>query len=155
MTSSSSKQPPDAQRLERILRSSAVVAGGFLGSDSRPLEEIVDDDARRLALLGLTAAQVARRMREVTDEAKRGLGAPVCVGDNIEVHVSDTRGMMPCPWPHGGRYSKIVTTVRRTDTGSSLSWSDLGIHMIEAHGFFEGRGARFRLEPEDLAAVLF
>jgi hypothetical protein len=143
------------QRLEQILRSSRIVAGGFLGRDARTLEEIVEDDARRLALLGLTAVDVARRMREIAEAAKKGLGTPVRVGDNLEASVSDTRGMMPCPWPHAGRYSKIVITVRRTDSGASLSWSDLGVHLIEAHGFFEGRGARFRLEPEDLAAMLF
>jgi hypothetical protein len=36
-----------------------------------------------------------------------------------------------------------------------VQWSDLSIHLIGAHGFFEGRGSFFRLEPAELVAILF
>ena len=38
------KQPPDMQKLEEILRSSNLVAGGFMGIDRRSISEIIDDD---------------------------------------------------------------------------------------------------------------
>jgi hypothetical protein len=31
----------------------------------------------------------------------------------------------------------------------------LNIHLVEEHGFFEGRGAFFRIEPEELIRVIF
>jgi len=59
-------------------------------------------------------------------------------------------------WPsEEGRYLKTVTTVRRTDTAEIIRWSDLSAHLIGAHGFFQGRGSAFRLEPGDLVQILF
>jgi hypothetical protein len=94
-------------------------------------------------------------MRELTELAKTGLGDWVKVSEKLEVSVDDNRGSIPCPWSHGVRCSKMITTVRRFDTKVSLRWSELNIHMIEAHGFFEGKGTAFRLEPELLIKVIF
>jgi hypothetical protein len=54
-----------------------------------------------------------------------------------------------------GRYPKTVTNLRRTDTGEIIRWSDLSVHLIGAHSFFQGRGSIFRLEPGDLVQILF
>jgi hypothetical protein len=35
-----------------------------------------------------------------------------------------------------------------------MSFTDLHIHLIGVHGFYEGRGTPFRLEPGDLVAIL-
>jgi hypothetical protein len=45
--------------------------------------------------------------------------------------------------------------VKHPPTGTVVRWSDLNIHLIKAHGFFEGRGASFRIEPELLLSVLY
>jgi hypothetical protein len=36
-----------------------------------------------------------------------------------------------------------------------IRWSDLSLHFIEAHGFFQGKGSPFRLEPRGLVEALF
>jgi hypothetical protein len=149
------KRSPGMIRLEEVLRSSKIAAGGFLGSDPRPLEEILEADAAELARIGTTAAEIAERMQALTDAAKRGLGTEVRIGDSIEVSASDTRGVMVCPWPHAAGRTKTVTRLRRLDTGRTLVWSDLCIHLIGAHGFFQGRGSPFRLEPAGLAEAIF
>jgi hypothetical protein len=149
------KRSPETQKLEQIMRSSPLAGGGFLGADTRPLEEIMEADAAELAGLCLSREQVARRMADITKQAEQGMGAAVTVGDHLEATATDTRGSLPCPWPHPGRYRKTVITVTRTDTGESLRWSALSVHLIEAHGFFEGRGSPFRLAPRRLASVIF
>jgi hypothetical protein len=48
-----------------------------------------------------------------------------------------------------------VTTLRRTDSGQTVQWSDLSIHFIGTHTFFEGKGSFFRIEPAELVRALF
>ena len=149
------KQSPKDQRLEQMLRSSGIVAGGFLGTDNRPVPDIIAADRAALEVLGFTPEQVGQRMQDLTDTARPRLGTEVVIDDRLVVWCEEWKGPMICPWPHGGRFDKRLTTVRRTDTGQTISWTDLNIHLIAEHGFFEGRGAAFRLEPEDLVDILF
>ncbi|MGD8979348.1 MAG: hypothetical protein PVH23_04705, partial [candidate division WOR-3 bacterium] len=149
------KKSPQEQKLERMLRSSKFSAGGFLGTDKRNLWEIIDTDATAITRAGKTMEEVAMRMQEITEKGKTGLGDWVEVDRGLHVTVNDSRGMIPCPWPHHVRCSKRITTVKHSPTGTVLRWSDLNIHLIKAHGFFEGRGASFRIEPELLLRVLF
>ena len=148
-------QLPDLQRLEQTLRSSQTVAGGFLGTDVRPLSQILAEDQAALAALGLTASRVAKRMQDLTDAATPRLGTEVVIDDRLVVWCEEWKGLMVCPWPHGGRFDKRLTTLRRQDMGQTVCWTDLNIHLIAEHGFFEGRGAAFRLEPQELVQVLF
>ena len=143
------------QKLERALRSSVTVAGGFLGTDGRPVDQILAADRATLQALGFTPEQIGQRMQDLTDAARPGLGTEVVIDDRWVVWCEEWKGLMVCPWPHGGRFDKRLTTVRRTDTGQTISWTDLNIHLIAEHGFFEGKGAAFRLEPADLVRILF
>jgi hypothetical protein len=68
--------------------------------------------------------------------------------------VDSVRGVLPCPFGDPGIFPKTNTTVRNRQSGRELTYTDLHIHMIGSHGFYEGRGSQFRLEPRDLAAVL-
>jgi len=149
------KRSPKSKKLDEILAASRIVSGGFLGSDHRTAEEIIDSDAATVARLGYSNKQIASRMKALTEIARSGLGTFVDAGENLEVKVDDTRGTLVCPWPHAGRYFKTVTTAHRTDTGKTLRWSELSIHMIAEHGFFEGTGSTFRLDPDTLIQIIF
>lgn len=142
-------------RLESLLRASKLVAGGFMGTDARLIEDVIAEDAAALEATGHTLEQVAARMCEITEAALPGLETSVPVSGNLEARVVEARGRIPCPWSHAGRYFKTLTEARRTDTGQTAHWSDLSLHMIEAHGFFQGRGSAFRLEPAVLVAIIF
>lgn len=148
------KQSPEKDKLEAVLRSSKLVSGGFLGSDRRSVSEIVEDDGRQLADAGVGCEELAGRMREITDGAKGQLGRCVNISDKVEAWVEEAKGVLVCPWPHSGGISKRTTTVRNVETGESITWSDLNIHLIEAHGFFEGRGSAMRLEPAELVKLI-
>lgn len=148
------KESPEDKRLEKALRALGLL-GGLMGSDSRCVSEIVDADQARLSRLGFTAQQVAERMQQITDIAKAGLGTWVRIDDTLEAKVDEARGWLVCPWPHPGTFLKRITSVRIVETGASIRWSDLNIHLIAEHGFFEGRGSNFRLEPAELVAIIF
>ncbi len=150
------KMSPQDKKLDHMLRSSTLVAGGFMGRDRRSVREIIEADAAALAACGLNAAMVARRMRELTDIGCRGLGTWVDAdGERLQVMSEDYKGMLVCPWGHAGHYHKRSTVVKAGADERMLTWSDLNIHLIEAHGFFEGRGSAFRIEPAQAAEILF
>jgi hypothetical protein len=149
------KQSPDITKLDIILRSSVLVADGFMGNDHRSVTEVIDTDAGELFALDVTASQIADRMFEITKKAADGQGTWVEIDGNRRAMVDDTRGSLPCPWPHEGYYPKRVTTLTLVDSGKILRWADLNIHMIGAHGFFEGRGSLFRIEPAEAVKMLF
>ncbi len=148
------KESPQAIKLDRILRSSKLVAGGFMGTDSRSAAEVIDADIVELSKLAFTTEQLASRMQEITDKAKGGLGTWVKVDDKRQAMVEEAKGPAICPWPHPGRYVKRVTTVERLDSGEAIRWSDLNIHLIADHSFLEGRGSAFRIEPAKLIDVI-
>ena len=149
------KESPDSKKLEEVLRSSKIVTGGFLGEDSRSVDQIISEDLAAVDEKGFEAEQLAERMREITKEAKDYLGNAVVIEDKLEVVSEDYKGVIVCPWPHSGRFDKRITTVKRLDTGKAIRWTDLNIHLIAKHGFFEGRGARFRIEPVELIEIIF
>jgi hypothetical protein len=126
-----------------------------MGDDSRTIIEVIDADASQVSRLGYTMEKIASRMQEITDTAKTGLGNWVKVDDKLQAVAQEAKGSLICPWPHPGRYVKRVTIVDRCNSGETIRWSDLNIHLIAKHGFFEGRGAAFRIEPEKLINVIF
>lgn len=143
------------RHLEALLRNSPLVRGGFLGHDERPLEEIMQTDRDVLRRLGVTPERIAQRMDELTAAGKSRFGSPVHLSDHLTVTSEEYKGVIDCPWPNCSRFDKRVTTACRSDLGECLRWTDLNIHLIGTHGFFEGRGSAFRLEPEELIRFLF
>lgn len=149
------RESPQDRKLDEILRSSRLAAGGFMGDDRRDVHEIIDTDTGTLAKLGLTKEQLAGRMRQITELVKSGLGTWIEIDRNLEAKVDEARGSLICPWPHPGRFSKRITTVRAIETSACIRWSDLNVHLIGEHGFFEGRGSDFRIEPAELVRLIF
>ena len=149
------KKTPQIQKLEEVLHSSKLVAGGFMGSDTRSVLDIIDADLAELSELTVTAEHIAARMQEITDIAKDGLGNWVTIDENRQAVVEEAKGTLVCPWPHPGKFAKRVTTVKLTGSGQSIKWADLSIHLILEHGFFQGKGSAFRIEPEALIKIIF
>ncbi len=149
------KESPQIQKLQQMLRSSKLVAGGFLGTDTRNVTEIIDADRAALDKLGRTTHEIAARMREITETATKALGNWVKIDGMSQACIQEAKGSLVCPWPHPGSCCKRVTTFQLTATGEKMRWSDLNIHLIESHGFFEGKGSAYRLEPSLLAECLF
>ena len=149
------KKSPQTEKLEQVLRSSKLVAGGFMGNDGRSVTEIIDSDLAEISGLGFTTGQIAKRMQEITDAAVQRLGGWVEIDEKRRALVDEAKGWLVCPWPHPGRFAKRVTTVKLVESGESVRWSDLNIHLIREHGFFEGKGSAFRIEPGKLIRAIF
>jgi hypothetical protein len=149
------KESPETKKLEQMLQSSKLVAGGFMGNDKRGVYEIIEADDRQLEKLGITKDQLAKKMKQITELTKPQLGNWIEIDENLQAKSDDFKGLLVCPWPHAGRIQKRITTVKNTVNGQTIKWSDLNIHLIEEHGFFEGKGSEFRIEPEILVSVIF
>ena len=82
------------------------------------------------------------------------LGTEVLVDNKFLVSADDVRGRLPCPWGHKGLYAKTNVRVKNLENNEGIIFTGLHLHMIEAHGFYEGRGSSFRLDPEKLKRAL-
>jgi len=131
-----------------------ITRDGLLGSDTRPLPEILDADNAAVLSLGLTHAAIAARMAAFTEAAATGFGDPVPFEDNYLVRLDEYPGPMACPFGGCSAQRKSVTTVHRLSDGREMRWSALGRHMIAAHGFYQGLGSEWRLDPAALARFL-
>jgi hypothetical protein len=145
------KQTADMDRIQARMQPGVIARDGFLGEDTRRLADILDDDEAAVNRLGLDHARLAARLRELRDAGTRGLGEPIRVPPHYEVRVEGVRGKLPCPFGHEGVFPKTNTRVKNLETGREIMFTDLGLHMIEAHGFYEGRGSAFRLDPRHVA----
>jgi hypothetical protein len=93
-------------------------------------------------------------MEELRDEGAKGLGEFIKVEPHFQVRVEAVRGKLPCPFGEPGLLRKTNTEIRNEATGKEIVYSDLQIHLISEHGFYEGKGSRFRLSPVELAEIL-
>ena len=148
------KQSPELSIAQANMRPGVITLYGFLGPDDRNLIDILIEDDGAVKRLGLTHEQIGRRMEELRDNGARGLGEFIHVEPHFQVRVETVRGKLPCPFEGPGLHRKTNTQVRNEATGREVVYSDLQIHLIARHGFYQGRGSMFRLNPAELAEVL-
>lgn len=146
------KPNPADTALRTDMMEGRLVLDGFLGDDERPIPEIVWEDEAQLAALGLTVQDLSKAMRALTRKGMEGYGEPVTEGEYTVV-TQEYMGFMGCPFKDNRRAAKRNTTVTNQQ-GEQFIWSDLSLHLIEAHGFFQGKGSVYRLEPVPLARFL-
>ena len=148
------KQSPELMLIQANMMPGSLSAHGFIGEDSRNLTDILRADAKSLKQTGITQEALADKMQELTDFGMRGLGRPMPMDSCFEIEVEDYMGKLPCPFMDNAKVNKRQTRVRRCDTGVIMRWTDLNIHMIREHGFFEGHGSNYRLDPDKLVRFL-
>ena len=148
------KQTVQLRKIQEKMAPGVITRDGFLGSDRRNLVDILIQDEQKVRRLGISHQDLARRMIELREAGLPGLGDHLDVAPHFEVRVDSVRGKLPCPFGDPGMFPKTNTTVHNRATGGELTFTDLHIHLIGAHGFYEGEGSPFRLEPAELAEVL-
>lgn len=148
------KQTPQEKKLYENFLPGKMTKEGFLGEDTRHVHDIIEEDAHTLARLGISQERIADRLQYFIEEGKKGLETPVDLGDFVAT-VIWRRGMLPSPFGDPKRlYHKIVATVLNKKLNKEVKFTQLNVHMIRDHGFFEGKGSVFRLEPEEVVTVL-
>jgi hypothetical protein len=148
------KQTPDMDRIQAEMRPGAITQSGFLGTDRRKLADILIADEAAVMRLGLTHEAIASRLRELRAFAVKGLGLAVQAPPHFEVRLDGARGKLPCPFGHPGLYEKNFMLIRNLRLNEEILITDLNIHLIERHGFYEGEGSLYHVSPERLARVL-
>ncbi|MBM4163830.1 MAG: hypothetical protein FJ222_05260 [Lentisphaerae bacterium] len=148
------KQSKRDDIIQGQMRPGAITRDGMLGVDRRTLRDILDADDAAVRRLGLTHATIAARLRELRAAGARGLGEPIRVDSDLEIRVDSVCGKLPCPFGHPGLYPKEFVEVSNLRTGERVTFTQLNIHLIGTHGFYEGLDSPFRQDPETLARVL-
>jgi hypothetical protein len=148
------KQTPQEQRIYANFLPGEITKEGFLGEDTRHIHAIIEEDQRALEGLGITREQIADRLQYFIEEGKKGLESLVDLG-NFTTQIRWSRGMLPSPFGDPKRlYHKIVATVFNKTLQQEIRYTQLNVQMIRDHGFFEGKGSVFRLDPEEVVRVL-
>ena len=148
------KQTPQMRKIQDAMLPGVITLNGFLGKDTRDLADILAADQGEARRKGYTHQQIAERMISLREAGKRGLGEFITVEPHFEIRVESVRGKLPCPFGDPGIFPKVNTTVRNLSLKKEITYTDLHIHFILAHGFYEGKGSLFRLEPADLILIL-
>jgi len=148
------KENPAMHKIMENMKPGVIALHGFLGKDTRNFEEIIDHDAGELERLETDRETLAAKLEEIRDKAMEGLGIYVKLNDTYMAKADSIRGKIPCPFDHPGVYSKTVITIQNLKTDEEMIYTDLGIHLIREHGFFQGTGSLFRMDPEKLHDLL-
>ena len=148
------KRTPDEERVLQRMAPGVLSRDGFLGADPRPLDEILATDQAQVDDLGITHGEIAGRLREVLAAARDAFGRPVRVGPGLRAVYREAMGRIPSPWPGEGLFAKGEVELIDELSGRALRYTPLSVHMIAAHGFYQGRGSRYRLEPAEVCRVL-
>lgn len=148
------KQTPQEKHIYENFKPGKISKDGFLGNDTRHIHDIIEEDMHTLSRLNVSKEQIADRLQYFIEEGKKGLETPVDLG-NFTTQVIWRRGMLPSPFGDPKRlYHKIVATVFNKTLNKEITYTQLNVHMIRDHGFFEGKGSIFRVEPEEIVEVL-
>ncbi len=147
------KMTQELIKAQSNMAAGVITAEGFLGPDKRNLSTIIDEDAQILQRLGLDRVEISKKLQHFMEEGRKGLGEPITVEEEWLVKTDEARGHLACPW-EDSISRKINVTIERKDTGEKVFYTDLSIHLLEVHGFLEGRGSSFRLNLESIKHVL-
>lgn len=154
MTGVGVKRDPMTAKIEANMRPGVISLSGFLGNDTRSLDQIIADDSALIRRLGYSTEIISQTMERFRDLGKKGLGEYCSISDNFDVKVESVRGKMVSPFSDRVLVRKTNTTVLNRRLKRSVTYTDMHIHMIGMHSFFEGKGSPYRLEPAELVDIL-
>lgn len=148
------KQSPQDREFEKNLKPSKFSGDGFLGSDTRSLEEIIGEDQRILEHLGVGKETIVKKLTDLFMLARDGFGNSIALSSELEVQFHESMGRIPSPFRKDGLFEKGEAVVIDIKTQKPLFYiTALSINLIEKHDFFQGRGSRYRIEPEDFIRI--
>lgn len=148
------KQNPLESALRERMQPGVLSRDGFLGNDNRDIGEIAEADSAVVKNAGLEVSALADLIDEIhealegTMETTREL-----FGGRLKASLDEGMGGIVCPFADGFRAHKGVLTVQTPQ--QNLRLTPLHAHLIRQHGFFQGRGSTFRVEPNDLINLYF
>jgi|SRR5690554_1309376 len=149
------KQTPEEKKIQERLQPGVITLDGFLGKDKRHYHEIITEDLEKLKKLNITREEIADRLQYFTDLALMNNDEEEIIDYIYRVRYITERGKIVSPFMDKGLIAKGQITLENITNGFKICWTPLNISMIRNHGFFEGKGASHRLEPETLIKAIF
>lgn len=145
------------------MRPAQFSAAGFLGRHER-LVDVLEADARALSELGVGAGLLSDRLARLLDAATQSRRGVARI-DPFTIRIRRYKGVQicpfapqpfanPCPGATGSRFASLDWEIRNRRNGVELSGPGLIVHLIGAHGFFEGIQSPYRVPPRALAELL-
>lgn len=149
------KLSPNDQVIQAKMKPGVLTGEGFLGDDTRNFRDIIAEDMKIVNTLPHSLEEIALRMAYFMDESFLSYDGPIVIDTHYKVEHKTYRGILLSPFPGAGRFGKATIKLENLKNGSSITWTPLHIHLIRDHGFFQGKGSKFRLDPEVLHKTLF
>lgn len=147
------KTNPHIQHIVARMTPGILSRGGFLGTDFRPLEEILEADAATVAGLGSSHQELSQKLENIFLATRAALGTKVLISERLNAVYREAMGRISCPWGHCGNFAKGYIEILDTQSGLRIMFTALNVHMIRAHGFYQGLGSRYRLEPAEICQL--
>jgi len=141
-------------KAEQNMKPGVITLDGFLGTDNRTLVDIIVADQGTVRRIGTTHKAIAAKMTALLEAGKAGLGEFVSVEPHFDVMVQSVRGKLPCPFGDPGLVPKTNIIVKNLKNKSEVTFTEFHIHLVGVHGFYEGHGSPFRIDPTKLIEVL-
>jgi len=134
--------------------------GGFLAVGEK-LMEVYKVDKETIKRLGVDYSRIAEELENVI---KASSATEITTYRNLSITKNATFGWQDCPFgctdklelmglESGNTKGSADYHVTNTDTGDELFFSDLHIHLVRDHHFFEGH-TKYRLDPEQCIKIL-
>jgi hypothetical protein len=142
------------ESLSDLLGPSKFSKEGFLGTDSRVPEEIIRADLETLTRIGVDGKKIGTALRSAYVSAERAMGNPVVLSDGVTAVHHESRGRIPSPFAQDGTFQKGEAAISGKSGEMLFRITPLSINLIEKHGFFQGKGSPYRIEPEIAARML-
>ena len=146
---------------------------GFLQQGEK-LEEVMEVDQKYLQSVSITYEQIADRLETIVGKYYRcqylhsqknldDVDSPAhMVEEKYMIGHWTYNGAQTCPFQneeldkayHGFDYGDTDITIRNINTGRSIVFNTLLLHMIRQHNFFESPKSSHRLEPGQVIELL-
>ncbi|MGY4686261.1 hypothetical protein X927_04925 [Petrotoga mexicana DSM 14811] len=147
------KMTEDLKKAYENMKPGVITADGFLGDDERLLVDIIESDEEKIRALNINLQDDLKKIRYLFEKGKEAFEEPVTVDNKWLIKVDEARGHLPCPF-EDGIFRKVNLRIKNLDNKEELLITELSLHLIEKHHFFQGKGSAFRVEPEKLKKVL-
>jgi hypothetical protein len=144
----------DLKHVQESMMPGVITGEGFLGTDTRPIQDIIAADEQEMTYLGLDFESLGARMRQLLESGAYCQGASTIVGGRWRVVADEVKGEFPSPWNDGLFHKEQVSVTALDFPNDTITFNELSLYLIEKHHFFQGRGSPHRLEPAVLKAVL-
>ncbi len=148
------KQSPGDRELHARLGPSKFSGEGFLGTDTRMVDEIIAADGRTLEYFGVDRESIAQALEKAYQQAREGLGAEVEIMPGVTAKFYESMGRIPSPFRGDGVFEKGEAVITDASSNDQIVITRLSVHLIKKYGFFQGRGSRFRIDPEKAIRIL-